>query len=196
MTTHRFEIERLAPMPWRNGAGTTRELVCQPQGAGMAAFDWRVSIAHIARDGPFSTFEGVDRVITLLQGDGVRLRSAAGGFDHRLDTPLTPFAFPGDVPVDAELLAGASDDFNVMTRRATCRAHVQVLCAASELAAAAQGLLMAVQGRWQVRGAASTSVTLAAGHGLWWSTPSTPRRLEPLSPDAILLAVRVDPVSP
>lgn len=60
-------------MPWKNGGGMTRELVCQPPDADMDSFDWRVSIAHIASDGPFSSFSGVDRIITLLSGGGVHL---------------------------------------------------------------------------------------------------------------------------
>jgi environmental stress-induced protein Ves len=83
-------------MPWKNGGGVTREIVCQPPGAGMDSFDWRVSIAHIASDGPFSAFPGIDRVITLLKGGGVHLSSADGQVNHRLGTPLAPFAFAGE----------------------------------------------------------------------------------------------------
>ncbi len=66
MPWHRFDRATLPATPWKNGGGVTREIVCQPPGAGLAAFDWRVSIATIASDGPFSLFAGIDRVITLL----------------------------------------------------------------------------------------------------------------------------------
>ncbi|MEO8119861.1 MAG: HutD family protein, partial [Rhodoferax sp.] len=88
-------------MPWKNGGGSTREIVCQPPGADMDNFDWRVSIATIAANGPFSVFVGVDRVIMLLDGAGVRLHAA--DIDHKLDTPGAPFAFAGDVALDCEL---------------------------------------------------------------------------------------------
>ena len=119
----RFAIADLSPTPWKNGGGSTREIVCRPPGAGMDGFDWRVSIATIAQSGPFSVFAGVDRVILLLDGDGVRLQSA-DGIDHRLDQALQPFAFSGDEALDCTLLGGPSQDFNVMTRRSALRAEV------------------------------------------------------------------------
>ncbi len=187
MTLHRFDVDDLPATPWKNGGGVTREIVCQPQGAGMNDFDWRVSIAHIASDGPFSAFPGVDRVITLLSGGGVHLQSEGGEVQHRLDTPLAPFAFAGEEPIHARLLAGDCHDFNVMTRRAVCSASLQVVRSACDGPAASQGLLMAVQGCWQLEGASSQ--TLTPQQGLWWSDAAMAWRLRPQSPDAALLAL-------
>ena len=53
MAPHRFDIAALAPVPWKNGGGSTREIACGPAGAGMDGFDWRASIATIAAPGPF-----------------------------------------------------------------------------------------------------------------------------------------------
>jgi environmental stress-induced protein Ves len=78
----------------------------------MQNFDWRISIAHIASDGDFSVFAGVDRVITLLEGGFVQLSSAYGSVLHALDTPLQPF---GDAKVRGSLLDGDCHDLNVMT---------------------------------------------------------------------------------
>jgi environmental stress-induced protein Ves len=167
MSLHRFDRRTLTASPWKNGGGVTREIVCQPPGAGMDAFDWRVSIAHIDSDGPFSRFEGVDRVITLLEGAGVRLQSSDGRLDHRvdhrLDQPLIPFAFAGEAPVVGTLLDGPCDDFNVMTRRTTCRATVAV-CHGTTTVSAPAGLLLAVSGHWQ-----AGDQMLAPGQGLWWA---------------------------
>lgn len=174
-------------MPWKNGGGVTREIVCLPPGAGMNDFDWRVSIAHIASDGPFSAFPGVDRVITLLSGGGVHLLSDDAQVDHRLDTPLAPFAFAGEASIHARLLAGDCHDFNVMTRRSACSASLQVLRSACDWPAVSQGLLMAVQGGWQLEGASPQM--LAPQQGLWWSDVAMPWRLRPQSPDAALLAL-------
>ena len=63
-------------MPWKNGGGHTTEIAAEPPGAGMASFAWRVSVADIAHDGPFSAFPGVDRTLVLLAGDGMRLATA------------------------------------------------------------------------------------------------------------------------
>jgi len=166
----RFDIATLPFTPWKNGGGSTREIVCRPQGAGMADFDWRVSIATIAQSGPFSAFAGVDRVIMLLDGDGVQLR-ASSGLDHRLATPYAPLAFQGDVVLDCTLLGGTSTDFNLMTRRGALRAEVQVLRAATNLPVTGCGLLLALRGHWRLAGHGhgdSDTQDCTAGQGLWW----------------------------
>lgn len=188
MTVHRFDRATLLATPWKNGGGVTREIVCQPPGAGMDRFDWRVSIAHIESSGPFSAFAGVDRVITLLEGAGVRLHSTDGAFDHALDTPMVPFAFAGEAPVTGTLLGGDCHDFNVMTRRSACRAQVQVCRSAAELPSASAGLLMAVQGRWQLN-----DETLAPGQGLWWAQAGPRWTAMNQDPDAALLVVSIEP---
>jgi len=182
-TLHRFSRADLVPTPWKNGGGTTREIACWPAGAGIDNFDWRVSIATIAASGPFSIFEGVDRTIVLLDGDGVHLQGAA--LNHRLDRAHQPFNFSGDVPLDCSLLGGASSDFNVMSRRARCHADVAVIESAQPLHAAQDGLLIALQGRWQ-----AGDESLNAGEGLWWANDARSWPLEPLTPDAKLIAVR------
>ncbi|ODV41161.1 hypothetical protein AWV79_00775 [Cupriavidus sp. UYMMa02A] len=123
----RFALDTISPTPWKNGGGTTREVAVWPPDAGLDEFAWRISVADIAADGPFSAFAGIDRQIVLLDGAGVRLRAADGSFDHRLATIGEPFAFSGDVAVDATLIAGATRDFNVMTRRGVCRAQVHAM---------------------------------------------------------------------
>lgn len=187
MSLHRFTVADLPATPWKNGGGVTREIVCQPPGAHMANFDWRVSIAHIASDGPFSAFPGIDRVITLLSGGGVHLLGDGDPVDHRLDTPLAPFAFAGEAAIHARLLAGDCHDFNVMTRRSKCTASLQVVRSACDCPAVSQGLLMAVQGHWLLEGASTQ--TLAPQQGLWWSDGSLAWRLQPQSTDAALLAL-------
>ncbi len=74
------------PMPWKNGAGRTTEIAVYPPGASLDAFLWRVSIADVERDGPFSRFPGIDRTIVLLEGGGMRLRS--GRTRYRADDAL------------------------------------------------------------------------------------------------------------
>ena len=189
MTLHTFFVADLPAVPWKNGGGVTREIVCQPPGAGMDSFDWRVSIAHIASDGPFSAFPGIDRVITLLSGGGVHLSSADGQVNHRLGSPLAPFAFAGEAAIHARLLEGDCHDFNVMTRRAVCSASLQVLRSACDWQASSQGLFMAVQGNWQLEGAGTQM--LSPQQGLWWSDAVKAWRLIPQSSDAKLFALKI-----
>lgn len=191
MPWHRFDRATLPATPWKNGGGVTREIVCQPPGAGLDAFDWRVSIATIASDGPFSLFAGIDRVITLLEGGGVHLRGAADAIDHRLDTPLQPYAFAGEARIHARLLAGDCDDFNVMTRRVTCRASVTVLREATALYAP-QGLLLALKGHWQAQAEGHAAEALIAQQGLWGDRQAA-WHLSPQTADAALLAVTIHP---
>ena len=189
-----FDRSTLPLQPWKNGGGVTREIVCMPPGTDCAPFDWRVSIAHIARSGPFSEFVGIDRVITLLEGPGVHLRSPDGAIDHRLDTPLRPFAFAGEALVHADLLGADCHDFNVMTRRDVCRARVQVLRDAATLPECAQGILLAVRGTWQLH--AGRPQQLDIDQGLWWHESSLTWRLTPGHDDAALLAVSIERARP
>ena len=121
MKLNRFDFADLPVSPWRNGGGETREITSQPPG--NAEFGWRASIATIAQDGPFSAFNGIDRSITLLEGDGVHLYSE-GLIDHQLQRIGEPFAFSGDVALEARLLGSSSQDFNIMTRRG----HTRRMC--------------------------------------------------------------------
>ncbi|GAA5233168.1 HutD family protein [Verticiella sediminum] len=183
----------LPASPWRNGGGETREIVCVPAGADMAEFDWRLSVATIARTGPFSAFPGVDRVITLLEGEGVVLRSTDGLIEHALTAPLVPYAFSGDVAMDCELV-GACMDFNVMVRRSTTRADVTVQRVAARTAPARAGAFYAAHGTWTVTGTEGESATLAAGTGAYWLDAEAGWRLHPHSTGAALLSVRFESV--
>ncbi|MBV4486239.1 HutD family protein [Pseudomonas sp. SWRI153] len=98
-------------MPWKNGGGSTEEIT-RDAGVGLEGFGWRLSIADIAESGGFSTFAGYQRVITVLQGDGMTL--CVDGDDTRPLLPLDPFAFSGESQVSCTLLGGAIRDFNLI----------------------------------------------------------------------------------
>jgi environmental stress-induced protein Ves len=111
-------------MPWKNGGGSTTEIAVAPDGAGLDGFDWRISMAVVAADGPFSAFPGVDRTLAVLQGNGLVLHGLPGG-PVRLARGAAPFAFPADAAVSATLPDGAITDLNVMTRRRRFRSRVR-----------------------------------------------------------------------
>lgn len=173
MSLHRFSFATLPVSRWRNGGGETREIVSQPAGAD---FNWRASIATIAQSGPFSLFPGIDRSITLLAGDGVRLFSE-GLIDHSLARIGEPFAFPGDVALHATLRGGASQDFNIMVRRGRWAANVQRLAGPVQLPAGHDGVLYVLCGRWQW--VQQQTAVLAAGEGGWWRQAAAPARFVP-----------------
>ena len=125
----------LEPAPWKNGGGSTTELSIAPPGASLDKFDWRISLATIAADGPFSQFNGVDRSLALIDGPGVFLDiDEEGRFALGEDAPLIEFA--GESHVIATLAGGPSTDFNVMTRRDRCHHKLgrRVLDGTSEFA--------------------------------------------------------------
>jgi environmental stress-induced protein Ves len=110
--------------PWKNGGGETAEIATGPEGAGLDRFDWRVSMATVASDGPFSRFDGIDRTLTVLDGAGLAL--AIGDGARVVLTPASdPLSFAGDAPAAATLVGGAVHDFNVMTRRGRYRHDVR-----------------------------------------------------------------------
>ena len=103
-------------MPWKNGGGETAEIAVSPHGAGLADFDWRVSMARVDGDGPFSSFPGIDRTLAILEGAGIVL-SVEDEEPARLTLDSEPHAFPADIATSAQLIAGTVIDFNVMSRR-------------------------------------------------------------------------------
>lgn len=105
---------------WKNDGGWTTEIALHADAAGLL---WRVSIAEIERDGPFSHFPGIDRVLMLLDGSGIELDIDALPA-QRLSRRFAQLAFPGEATIDCRLLAGPTRDFNVMTRRGAIRAEV------------------------------------------------------------------------
>jgi environmental stress-induced protein Ves len=115
--------------PWKNGKGMTVELARADSDYGLL---WRLSMATVAEDGPFSLFPGVERNLTVISGPGFRLVGDGLALDCR---PFQPVAFAGDVAISAEATRGLpSDDFNVMTARRLPRPHVGVLRGAARLA--------------------------------------------------------------
>ncbi|MGW7454243.1 HutD/Ves family protein [Streptomyces sp. NPDC054787] len=123
-----IRILRAAERPaaaWKNGGGVTREIAARPEGAGPDAFHWRVSLAEVAADGPFSAFPGIDRTLTLAQGAGMEL--TVGGVRRLVDERFAPQDFPGDEPTDCRLLSGPVVNFNVMYRRGAATAQTAVV---------------------------------------------------------------------
>jgi environmental stress-induced protein Ves len=107
--------EDLVRVPWKNGGGTTAEVAVFPEGSGFDTFGWRISMADVASDGPFSRFEGIDRTLILVQGKGLRLD--VEGVVFQLDRNSPRLSFSGDDAVTGSLVSGPIRDLNVMTRR-------------------------------------------------------------------------------
>ncbi|HXH30858.1 MAG TPA: HutD family protein [Bacteriovoracaceae bacterium] len=105
--------QQFTVMPWKNGGGSTVELLRLP--ATAADYDLRLSVAAIKKNGPFSEFPFMDRTLLILEGNGVEL-----SFDDRLEflgTASAPFDFGGEERIHCDLVSGEVQDFNVMIKR-------------------------------------------------------------------------------
>lgn len=107
MNWHEIRLDEAFSAPWRNGGGTTRELLAWPHKE-----DWnvRVSVAEIAQGGPFSSYPGVTRWFAVLSGPGVKLN------ERSLDGSSPPLRFDGANAVRCDLTEGKTEDFNLMLR--------------------------------------------------------------------------------
>ncbi|MGH8104691.1 MAG: HutD/Ves family protein [Arenimonas sp.] len=99
---------------WKNGLGWTREIARHPVDADN--WEWRLSIAEVDKDGPFSAFENIDRELVLLSGEGMRL-NFADGESVTLNPPHDKHRFAGERELSAELINGPTQDFNLMWQR-------------------------------------------------------------------------------
>lgn len=107
-------------MRWKNGGGITTEIARWPIDGD---FDWRISIAEIASDGEFSIFPNVDRMLMLLDGNGIEL-DFGDNTSVRLDRRFQQHTFPGEAPIHCRLIDGPTRDFNLMLRRGVVRGEL------------------------------------------------------------------------
>lgn len=105
---------------WKNQQGWTREITRSPA---QGEWAWRLSIAEIEQDGAFSQFDGVDRELVLLTGNGLRLKFDDGEL-HALQPPHERVRFAGERAAAVELVDGPTQDFNLMWRRDTIDAQL------------------------------------------------------------------------
>lgn len=133
-----MEIIRYAELkdhPWRNGGGVTRELASHPaaapahgaaaqDGPGAVGWDWRVSIAEVTKAGDFSAYPGMDRVLTVVEGELLLL--SVDGAEHPLEK-YRPFRFSGDAAAAGALPTGDIRNLNVITRRGMFKGYTSII---------------------------------------------------------------------
>ena len=111
-----------AAVPWKNGGGITREVARDVQSGSDGTFRWRVSIAEVSKEGPFSRFPGYRRIISVIRGQGMELREAGRG--ATVLQPFHPYAFDGDADVYGALPSGPVSDLNVIFQPRAVRASM------------------------------------------------------------------------
>lgn len=170
---------RYRRQPWKNGGGETIEIAVFPADATTDNFNWRISMARVEQDGPFSAFPGIDRTLTVLEGKGLEL-SVEGA------TPATvsaePHRFPGDVATSARLLDGPITDLNVMTRRGVLAHRVSRLsltAARDIIVRSPTVLIFCINGGLQVEDDIASPVEVLAGDTLLIESRPMDLRINP-----------------
>jgi uncharacterized protein len=161
-------VADIAPVPWRNGGGVTRELLAWPDPQ-----DWllRVSVADIHASGPFSAYPGVDRWFAVLDGGAVRLETA--GLEPRELTPSDAalHAFAGDALTHCTALGPSTRDFNIMARRSSIRLRQQPLQERPRLETRAEGVGLFVVRAAEVREDPGPVCPVPDMALAWWPNP-------------------------
>ena len=176
-------------MPWKNGGGITRELLSWPPG--VADWHWRISVAQVDKDGPFSVFEGVQRWFAVLDGAGVQLALGQGEVVHtqRLTSHSEAFCFDGAVPVDCTLIDGSTQDFNLMVRSALASATMRRVRAALQTETKDRTVYALWAGASGANLRDADTVMKVPPHTLAWTAARPARRLHMDSLDALYLEI-------
>ena len=127
-----MQIIRFADLkaePWRNSGGVTRQLASKPSAAAGGdgqggGWDWRVSIADVTRAGDFSAFPGMERLLTVIEGDLMLL--TVGGAEHPVEK-YRPFRFDGGAATAGALPTGDIRNLNVITRTGEYKAYTSIV---------------------------------------------------------------------
>nr|BDT29912.1 HutD family protein [Bacteriovorax sp. HI3] len=117
-----FTKDSFKEMPWKNGGGSTLELYRMPS---EGDFNFRLSMATVSSDGPFSHFPGIDRILLLMEGAGFRLNKKPQSLT--MDTPFSPLTFSGEEDIHCQLIQGTCRDFNIMTRRDFAKSSLSIV---------------------------------------------------------------------
>lgn len=110
MRVQRFS-EHLA-MPWANGKGASYEISSDRDASNQ--WSWRVAIAPVVVDGPFSSLPGIDRQLVVVEGNGMVLEVDGKTVEC---LPSQVVAFSGDADAYARLIDGPAVDVGLMTTR-------------------------------------------------------------------------------
>lgn len=117
----RFALDDLREEPWRNGGGITRTVAKREINRKTL---WRISIADITGNEPFSRFDGTDREAVLVKGSSLTLCGDWGV--SSMNEVGDKVRFPGELSVRAELAWPFARLWNVMAERDRVSSELQV----------------------------------------------------------------------
>ncbi|WP_045730800.1 HutD family protein [Pseudarthrobacter chlorophenolicus] len=192
-----IRFAELKAKPWRNGGGTTREILSGPadQPADAPAgrpdsWGWRISLADVTKAGDFSAFPGCERVLTVVEGD-LLLLSVDGS--ERPVEKYRPFRFDGGAPTIAALPTGDIRNLNVITRSDAFKGYASVIEISKKRAhpVFAGQVAVLLQGQATVGDGAGGSAELARYDAVVGSDDATPE----VTGRGFLAVVSIDPAA-
>ena len=131
-------------MPWANGRGTSFEIASDRNEAGE--WSWRLAMAPVNEDGPFSRIECVNRSLAVVEGAGMLLSVDRKKLQC---LPMQVVQFRGDAITEAALTDGPILDINLMVRRKEADGEMAIVSEAGLLNGAS--IVVAVGGSAQVK---------------------------------------------
>ena len=135
---------------WKNGLGLSWDIAADEPGA--EEFGWRFALARIDTDVSFSLYPGVDRIFTLVEGQGLDL-DFEGRPSLAVAHRFVPHVYPCDVATFCRLRGGPCRALNLFCRRGAFTADADVLSSAAEIVHPGPVLLFALEGAADVNGA-------------------------------------------
>lgn len=118
------QVKRYADLietPWKNGGGTMWEIA---RGGPDPWSPWQMGRASVIQNSSFSRFDGLVRILTVVEGKGLTLLVD----DMRLDAmPLDPICFDGGAQTEARLHDGPVSPFNLIFDPRFCHGRVEAL---------------------------------------------------------------------
>jgi environmental stress-induced protein Ves len=119
-----MRVQRIAEhraMPWANGIGTSYEVASDRDASDH--WSWRIAIAPVVQDGPFSPLAGVDRELVVIEGNGMVLDVDGKSLEC---LPGQVVQFSGDATTFARLVDGPVVDLGLMTVRGSVSGTMNV----------------------------------------------------------------------
>ena len=131
-------------MPWANGRGTSYEIASDRNEA--EEWTWRLAMAPVNEDGPFSRIECVNRFLAVVEGAGMLLSVDRKKLQCQ---PMQVVRFRGDAITEAMLTDGPILDVNLMIRRKEADGEMAIVSQVGLLEVAS--IVVAVGGSAQVQ---------------------------------------------
>jgi uncharacterized protein len=117
----------LQETPWKNGGGITREIAFARTGEALI---WRLSMADVRVDGAFSKFDGLQRILTVIEGCGMELISP---FETLQADYSMPVRFDGAWEIQSRLKDGPLRDLNLIFDSTLCTGIAVVIKGGSRI---------------------------------------------------------------